>query len=55
MPDKIFVKIERKEYDSLIKRCHTLEKALNEAETELASLKSAIEKNKKKEEKTNVK
>ena len=31
----------------MIKRCHTLEKALKEAETELASLKSAIEKTRK--------
>lgn len=54
MPDKIFVKIERKEYDSLIKRHRALEKALDEAEKERKSLKSAIEKIKK-GEKTNVK
>ena len=55
MPDKIFVKIERKEYDNLIKRLHALEKALHKAENEVKTLKLAIEKNKKKEEKTNVK
>ena len=55
MSDKIFVKVERKEYDNLIKRVSTLEKALYEAEKEVKALKSAIEKNKKKEEKTNVK
>lgn len=55
MPDKIFVKIERKEYDNLIKHCRALEKAKNEAEKEVKALKAAIEKNKKKEEKTNVK
>lgn len=51
MPDKIFVKTERKEYDSLIKRCRSLEKALEEAEKEIKALKSAANKNKKKEEK----
>nr|DAE80306.1 MAG TPA: cell division protein [Bacteriophage sp.] len=51
MSDKIFVKIERKEYENLIKHCHTLKKALNEAEKDIKSLKAAVNKNKNKEEK----
>ena len=55
MPDKICVKIERKEYDNLIKHCRALDKAKDDAEKEFKALKSAVAKNKKKEEKTNVK